>query len=259
MSITAPKAEPFTISVPEELLQWLNQRLESARLPTPLEPGKDHEPFTYGIPVPTVEELARYWKNDYNWREVESELNSRFNHFTAPIHDDETDETINLHFIHHRSPRANAVPLMFVHGWPGCFIEAAEIINLLTEPEDPEAQAFHLVAPSLPGFAFSSPAKKSGFSIRAHARVLRKLMVEVLGYKRFLLQGGDMGSIVSRAMALENAGGCVEGVHLNFLVASPPEALKTPLALLRLATGWYTKEEGERMGRQLWWIKKEAG
>ncbi|KAF9019857.1 alpha/beta-hydrolase [Hymenopellis radicata] len=186
----------------------------------------------HGVPAVKLKDLVDYWRNFYDWRNVEKKLNETFQMFEVNI--EEEDEKLHVHFVHHRSKRADAIPLLFVHGWPGSFLEVEGLLSRLVDPEDPKAQAFHIVAPSIPGFAFSSPASRAGFTIKSIASVFKKLMVDILGYASFIAQGGDWGAGVVRSLAAEYPKICL-GAHINFVQAfSPPSPTQNPLVFLGL-------------------------
>lgn len=147
---------PFKISIPDHELNLLRQKLELTRLPD------EPEGYTLqqGVPVAKMQHMLRHWKDDYlpKWRQHEAKLNE-LPMFTLPV---ETDGfgSLDIHFIHARSERANATPLLFVHGWPGSFLEVTKMLEGLTNPPDDSLQAFHVVAPSLPNYGFSEGVKK---------------------------------------------------------------------------------------------------
>lgn len=137
-----------------------------------------------------------------------------------------------LHFTHARSQNPNAIPLLFSHGWPGSFIEAAKVVNELASPKDEKAQAFHFVAPSIPGFGFSPAPAASGVGPKIVARAYKILMTDVLGYPWFVTQGGDFGSFITRSIAIQYPKNVV-AQHLNMFPVPPPTLLSAPLAYLR--------------------------
>ncbi|KAF8160808.1 epoxide hydrolase domain-containing protein [Crassisporium funariophilum] len=245
--------QPFTIDVSSETLDWITQRVNSARIVADVAHPQGKE-WTDGVPSSTMNALVDHWKSDYDWRAVETRLNSTFRMFTLPIA--EGSETINLHFVHHRSERPGAIPLIFAHGWPGNFTEVESLLSL-TAPDDPKQQAFHIVAPTLPGFVFSSAPQSSGFGITQIASVYHQLMLK-LGYTRYVGQGGDWGSLVLRAMALAHPGSCI-GILLNFVIALPPTPTKNPVTLMWLALRWFTPDEKKKLSRMQWWSKNESG
>lgn len=133
-----------------------------------------------------LSELLKYWKNSFNWRNIESKLN-QFNHFIAKIDD------IDLHFIHERSINENAIPILLIHGWPSTFYEFQKVIPLLVNAEDfggTVNQSFHVIVPSLPGYGFSSYPKDAAVNVTRIADIFIKLMSK-LGYKEYIVQGGD--------------------------------------------------------------------
>ncbi|KAJ8076630.1 hypothetical protein AAF712_000269 [Marasmius tenuissimus] len=245
--------KPYTLNVSPEFLDWVDNRVKTAHLVPDLE-HKPGEEWKDGTPTTVMQDLVDYWKTDYDWRAVEKEINDKFSMFTLEV--EEGEERINLHFVHKRSERPDAIPLLFAHGWPGNFLEVEHLLQL-TDPADPKAQAFHIVAPSLPGFALSSAPKKPGFAVPNIARVYHKLML-ALGYHHYLGQGGDWGSFVVRSMAIQFPDACI-GIHLNFIVCLPPSPLWNPLTLLWLIIRWFTPDQKERLKRMQWWMKKESG
>lgn len=138
-----------------------------------------------------------------------------------------------IHFAHHRSSRPDALPLLFVSGWPGSFLEARKIIQPLTNPADDDTVAFHFVTASLPGYGPGDPATRSGFGAVHAARAFKQLMVDVLGYDRFVTQGGDWGAITTRSMAMQYPQH-VRAYHCNMMICRPPSWYKAPLRLGRL-------------------------
>ncbi len=207
-TITA-EIKPFKAHVPDTVLFDLRHRLAHARWPDQI-PGTTWE---YGADLNTVAKLAEYWQNGFDWRAAETRLN-RFDQFTTEI------DGQRIHFIHQRSPRSDAIPLMLIHGWPGSIVEFLGIIESLTNPRDSQQPAFHVVIPSLPGFGFSGPTTSRGWNTERMARALTVLMAR-LGYPRYGVQGGDWGSTIARQMAFL-APTHVIGLHLNFLPVPPP-------------------------------------
>ncbi|NEB04173.1 epoxide hydrolase family protein [Streptomyces sp. SID13726] len=202
---------PFRIDIAQADLDDLRDRLGRIRLPDAI-PGTGWE---MGVPVDYLTELAAYWRTTYDWRVWERRLN-KLPQFTTTI------DGQNIHFLHVRSPEADATPLVLTHGWPGSFLEFLDVIGPLTDPRahggDP-ADAFHLVIPSIPGFGFSNPVTERGWDPTRVAGAWAQLMAR-LGYDRYGAQGGDWGSFVSRALGLVDAGHVI-GVHVNFLETAP--------------------------------------
>jgi pimeloyl-ACP methyl ester carboxylesterase len=197
--------QPFRIDVPQADLDDLRDRLARTRWPDEL-PGVG---WDYGVPLGYLKELAGYWRTAYDWRKQEARLND-FPQFTTTI------DGAKVHFLHARSPEPNAIPLIITHGWPGSIVEFVEVIEPLTDPRahggDP-ADAFHVVAPSIPGFGFSGPTRETGWNINRVAKAWTELMRR-LGYERYGAQGGDFGAIASPELG-RLAPDHVIGVHVN--------------------------------------------
>lgn len=205
METTGTDIRPFEIAIPQADLDDLNHRLAGTRWPDEL-PGVG---WTYGVPVSYLQRLSEYWRTTYDWRAHEAKLNE-FPQFTTTI------DGQNIHFLHVRSPEPDALPLIITHGWPGSIVEFMDIIGPLTDPRahggDP-ADAFHVIAPSMPGFAFSGPTRETGWDMARIARAWAKLMSR-LGYARYGAQGGDTGSVISPMLGRIDAEHVV-GVHVN--------------------------------------------
>ena len=221
--------KPFKAHISETVLTDLRRRLAETKWPDQL-PGTTWE---YGADISTVRELANYWQKSYDWRAQEARIN-RFDQFTTEI-DGQT-----IHFIHERSPRANAIPVMLIHGWPGSFLEFLALIEPLTHPKDSSTPAFDVVVPSLPGFGFSGPTTSRGWDPPRMAKAFIVLM-DRLGYSRFGIQGGDWGAAIALQMARQ-APARVIGLHLNLIPIGPP----SPDAMKEL-----TAEEHRRYSQ--WW------
>lgn len=251
-----PKPTPFKISVSDDLLSFINQRVATARIPPGIE-LPDDEAWSYGAPPATISHIRDYWEKKYDWRAVEARINAHLTMFTLPI--TEAGEDLTIHFVHHRSSHPDAIPLLFQHGWPGSFLEVDKIIDSLTDPE-PGQQAYHVVAPSLPGFVFSSEPKGPDFVLKDMATVDHKLM-QALGYTKYMAQGGDWGSLIVRFIAVQFPESCI-AVHVNMLASGPPVWYKNPLSLAYLVWWaiWQDKSKvGGMLGRMLWWQKEEGG
>ena len=208
---------PFRINVPEEELINLRRRVAATRWPDPETVTDDSQ----GVPLATMQELARYWATDCDWRKVEAKLNA-LPQFITQL------DGLDIHFIHVRSRHENAMPLIVTHGWPGSVIEQLKIIDPLTNPTALGANAsdaFHLVIPSMPGYGFSGKPTTIGWGPDRIARAWIVLMKR-LGYTRFVAQGGDWGSPVSHWMAKQRAPELL-GIHVNLPGTIPPEIAKT--------------------------------
>ena len=203
----------FTIRVEDEVLEDLDRRLASTRWPDAI----DGSGWNYGIDLAYMRDLVDHWQNGYDWRAWEQTLNA-LDQFTTTI------DGLDVHFIHQRSPHPEALPLVLVHGWPGSVVEFHEIIGMLTEPEQhggrPE-DAFHVVAPSLPGFGFSDAPTEPGWSVNRMSAVVADLMAR-LGYERYGAQGGDWGAGVVRWLGSYDSERVV-GYHTNFPGGSPAD------------------------------------
>ncbi len=211
---------PFEIAVSDDVLDDLRARLERTRLPDQL----DGVGWDYGTELGYLNELITYWRDGFDWRAQERRLNE-FDQFKTRIGD------LDIHFIHQRSPEPDALPLVITHGWPGSIAEFTKIIGPLTDPVaygGDAADAFHVVAASMPGYGFSDKPRRAGFGPEQIAEVNAALM-ERLGYDRYGIQGGDWGAIVSRWHAFNHPEHAV-GLHLNMLIAGPPRGVDDPTA-----------------------------
>lgn len=221
---------PFLPQVEQSKLDELKARLAGTRLPE----AETVEGWEQGVPLGYVRELLDYWQGAYDWRRCEAAL-QRWPHFTARI------DGLPVHFLHIRSARADARPLIITHGWPGSVLEFLDCIEPLTAPVDPALPAFHLVLPSLPGFGFSGKPEQGGWGVEKTAEAWDQLM-RALGYDRYFAQGGDWGAAVTMEIGVQNKGACA-GVHINMPIARPPQAVldnPTPYEAESLARlGWY--------------------
>jgi microsomal epoxide hydrolase len=199
---------PFRIAIDDAAIDDLQQRLARSRLPDQL----DGISWEYGTDLDYLRELLDYWQQDFDWRQQEARLN-QFDHFKTEV------QGLDLHFIHQRSERSNAIPLLLVHGWPGSISEFTEILEPLSNPDDSDV-AFHVIAPSLPGFGFSEKPSDTGYSPERMALILAGLM-EKLGYERYAIAGGDWGAIINRHLA-NHFPERLMGLHSNMILAGPP-------------------------------------
>jgi pimeloyl-ACP methyl ester carboxylesterase len=205
---TASDIRPFQVDIPEEELAELRRRIAAARWPS----KELVDDRSQGVQLATMQELARYWATDYDWRACEARLNA-LPQFTTEI------DGADIHFIHVTSPHPNALPLIMTHGWPGSVIELLEVVGPLTDPTAHGGQAedaFHLVLPSLPGYGFSGEPADLGWNAGRVARAWAELMHR-LGYTRYVAQGGDVGALVTDAMGRQAPDGLL-GIHVNLLV-----------------------------------------
>jgi pimeloyl-ACP methyl ester carboxylesterase len=204
---------PFRVAVAEEVLVDLRERLARTRWPDQL-PGTTRE---YGADLATVQDLCDYWLNEFDWRKAEAALN------LWPQFETTLDDT-HVHFIHARSKHDNAMPLCLTHGWPGSIAEFLKVLGPLTDPTafgGDAKDAFHVVAPSMPGYGFSGPTTRRGFDVGEVAKTNVLLMAR-LGYDRYGAQGGDWGAIATAHMGLI-APEQLFGIHLNMVALGPPD------------------------------------
>ncbi|HEY1740500.1 MAG TPA: epoxide hydrolase [Acidimicrobiia bacterium] len=195
--------EKFVVHVSDAVLDDLRERLGRSRLPDEL----DDAGWDYGIPTACVRDLVDYWREEFDWRAQEARLND-FDNLRADI------DGQAIHFLHARSPRPDAIPLLLTHGWPGSIVEFLDAIPLLTD-------TFHVVAPSLPGYGFSGPTRARGWDVPRIATAFAELMAR-LGYERYGAQGGDWGAQVATRIGALDAQHCA-GIHLNMPLGRRPK------------------------------------
>ena len=211
---------PFKFHASDEALADLKRRVAATRWPE-REIVNDQ---SQGVQLATVQKLANYWAKDYDWRKAEAKLNS-YPQFTTNI------DGVDIHFIHVRSKEKNALPVIVTHGWPGSIVEQLKIIDPLTNPTafgGTAADAFDVVIPSLPGYGFSGKPTTLGWDPIRIARAWAVLM-DRLGYKRYVAQGGDWGNAVTEQMALLQPAGLI-GIHTNMPATVPPDIDKAAFA-----------------------------
>ncbi len=228
---------PFRIDVPQATLDDLRERLGKTRLPDQI-PGTE---WDYGAELGAIRDLIEYWRDGYDWRRHEAELNS-YPNFTTSI------DGQSIHFLHVRSTHEHAMPLLISHGWPGSIVEFLKVLGPLTQPEQhggDASDAFHVVCPSLPGYGFSEPTRSRQWDTRRIAEAFAILMAR-LGYDRYGAQGGDWGSIVTTEMALLDAAH-VRGLHTNMPLAFPDPSVQL------------TAEEQAVFAEMQQWDRDEAG
>jgi len=204
---------PFTIAVPDAVLDDLRDRLARTRWPDQI-PGTTWE---YGAELASVQRLCEHWRTEFDWRAAEQRLN-RWPQFTTDI------DGLHVHFIHARSPHPDAIPLCITHGWPGSVAEFLEVIGPLTDPTahgGDARDAFHVVAPSMPGYGFSGPTTVTGVDIRRVAATNVALMAR-LGYERYGAQGGDWGAIATSHMGQLDPEH-LHGIHVNMAIPRAPQ------------------------------------
>jgi pimeloyl-ACP methyl ester carboxylesterase len=199
---------PFQVDMPDDALEDLRRRIGAARLPS----RELVDDRSQGVQLATIQELARYWAADYDWRQCEARLNA-LPQFKTEI------GGVDIHFIHVKSAHENALPLIMTHGWPGSVIELLETVGPLTDPTahgGSAEDAFHLVLPSIAGYGFSAEPTEIGWYAGRVAQAWAELM-QRLGYTRYVAQGGDQGAAVTDAMGRQAPEGLL-GIHTNLLV-----------------------------------------
>jgi pimeloyl-ACP methyl ester carboxylesterase len=222
----------FRVDFPEEQLADLRRRIAATRWPDAETVNDDSQ----GVRLATTQKLAHFWATEYDWRKVEARLNA-LPQFVTEI------DGLDFHFIHARSKHENALPMIVTHGWPGSIIEQMKIIDPLTNPTahgGTAADAFHLVIPSLPGYGFSGKPTAPGWTPVRIARAWATLM-ERLGYKHYVAQGGDWGNAVSETMALQQPKGLL-AIHTN-MAATVPANVSKALAIGSQAPAGLSREE----------------
>jgi hypothetical protein len=231
--------EPFTLHVADAAIADLRERLARTRFPDQA-PGA---PWAYGSDVAYLQELVDYWQGDFDWRAEEARLNV-FPQYKAPLHG------IDVHFLHVPGKGPDPMPLMLAHGWPGSVFEFLELIPRLTDPArfgGEPADAFTVVAPSLPGYGLSFAPGQPRFGVEAIADCLAELMT-ILGYERFAAQGGDWGAFVASRLGCAHAERLI-GIHINLLpIRRDPNMVADP-----------TPEERRYLGELAAWLKEETG
>ena len=212
-------ARPFTARVPEESLDDLRDRLGRTRWPE----REAVDDWSQGVPLTYVQELCAYWASSYDWRAAEKRLNA-YPQFVVELMD------LDIHFLHVRSPVPDALPLVITHGWPGSVFEFLNVLDRLTNPKahgGTDADAFHVVCPSLPGYGFSGKPATTGWSVERIADAWAELMAS-LGYGRYGAQGGDWGAAVTTAIGHRDPKH-VAGIHLNMPMVGPDPATMNDL------------------------------
>ncbi|KAI9336202.1 epocide hydrolase domain-containing protein [Zopfochytrium polystomum] len=268
-----PVPQPFKVHIPDGAVDDLKARLRSARVPDSVSDevdtsgrgGSSSRPlsthtfgggpgFEQGIPRKDLLMLLDRWTNHYDWRHHEERIN-KMPQFTVDI------QGLTIHFVHRPSPRPDAIPLIAAHGWPGSFYEFHKVIDTLAEPSDPSLPAFHVVVPSVPGYAFSSKCTKPKFNLKDISSIFAELMT-ILGYKTFIAQGGDWGSGIARTLALMYPERC-KAYHLNMAFSPvPPLSLsylpKIPLLALNYDLV-LSKEDANSLRDLEKWAAEEMG
>ena len=234
--------QPYKIEIPDSVLNDLKSRLARTRWPDEL-PGTG---WDYGSNLDYVKELVEYWRTKFDWHAQEKLINS-FSHFKSEV------DGLNIHFIHEKGKGPNPMPLVITHGWPGTFFEMYKVIPMLSDPAshggDP-ADAFDVVAPSMPGYGFSDATDKRGLSVLSIGDLWAKLMSENLGYQRFAAQGGDWGARVTAKLGLSH-GDKVIGIHTTS--TSSPTPYQGP------GTRELSEAEKAMLAQRVQWLADEGG
>jgi epoxide hydrolase len=239
--------QPFRITATDAQLADLKHRLRETRWPE----RECVDDWTQGLPLAYAKEVATYWLEKYDWRAREERLN-RFPQFKTTV------DGVGIHFIHVRSPHADAMPLVMTHGWPGSIVEFQKVIEPLTNPTahgGSASDAFHVVCPTLPGYGYSDKPTQHGWNVQRIARAWAELMPR-LGYKRYFAQGGDWGSAVTTCIGIQDTVNCM-GIHVNMPLTRPdPETTndltereKSAIAGMQYYNDWdsgYSKEQSTR-------------
>jgi epoxide hydrolase len=259
---------PFKIAATDEQLEDLKRRLQATRWPE----RECVDDWSQGLPLAYAQEVCKYWLEKYDWRAREARLN-RFPQFKTRIDD------VGIHFIHVKSPHADALPLVITHGWPGSIVEFHKVIGPLANPTahgGDAKDAFHVVCPTLPGYGFSDKPARAGWNVQRIANAWSELMPR-LGYKRYAAQGGDWGAAVTTCIGIQDPANCV-GIHLNMPIVAPDPTApdltdkeKSALAGMQHYNDWdsgYSKQQSTRpqtlgygladspVGQAMWILEK---
>ncbi|TFK73183.1 alpha/beta-hydrolase [Pluteus cervinus] len=242
--------QPYKISIPQEKIDFLRKKLELATWPDEMK----NAGWEHGAPLADVKRLAERWKDGYDWRKFETAMNDELPQFTRDIEIDGFGP-INIHYIHQKSKVPRAVPFLFVHGWPGSFLEIRKILHPLVHGA-PHYPSFNVVTFSLPGFGFSDAPKKKGFRSKQYAELGHKLML-ALGYDQYVAQGGDWGFIITREIAHSYPKHC-KAWHTNFPLAPAPRVFQ-PLAFVSNIFAHVSASEWAGIERTKWYFDKSSG
>ena len=232
--------DAFALRIPDDAISDLRERLARTRFPDQA-PGPQ---WAYGADVAYMQQFVEHWRTEFDWRAAEARLNA-FPQFKMPLHG------IDVHFLHVAGKGPDPCPLLLLHGWPGSVFEFLELIPRLTDPARfgaHPADAFTVIAPSLPGYGLSFRPGQPRFSVEAIADCTADLMSQTLGYRRFAVQGGDWGGFIASRLGYAHPDNLV-GIHLNMLaVRRDPKMLANP-----------TDEEKQYLDQLSVWLKEETG
>ncbi|CAJ2500679.1 Uu.00g035320.m01.CDS01 [Anthostomella pinea] len=243
---------PYTISISDEKLRRLQQKLDLTDFPAAC---VDAEGWCHGTPLSDVQRLIHHWAHGFDWRATEAKLNE-FPQYMAKVEIDGIGQR-EVHFVHQQSKVKDAIPLLFIHGWPGSFIEVTRILPELLHGSD-SCPAFHVVAPSLIDFGFSSASETKEFNISQHAEALHKVML-ALGYDEYVVQGGDLGYLVARFLTINYGPKHVKAHHLNNVAPAEPTADSHPELHAQMKDSQLTPGELAGLGRTEWFSKEGNG
>ncbi|MCJ1235221.1 hypothetical protein MMC14_003188 [Varicellaria rhodocarpa] len=212
--------KPINVAISDSSIEEFKQLLHLSKLaPTTYESLQEDRRF--GITGQWLKDAKEHWEKNFDWRASEKNINS-FPNFTLPVHDDDLDANFSIHFAGLFSEKEDAIPILLLHGWPGSFLEFLPILSLMKQEFSPDTLPYHLIVPSLPGYAFSStPPLDKDFNTGDIARVMNSLMTELGFGNGYVAQGGDIGSYVGRVLGTEYQ--ACKAVHINFCIMSEPE------------------------------------
>ncbi|KAJ9603644.1 hypothetical protein H2200_011830 [Cladophialophora chaetospira] len=251
--MSSNEVKSYRISIASSHIEILNAKLDAAIFPDEL----DSAGWDLGAPLDDIQRLTKYWRHEFSWRKAEEKLN-KLPHFRTSIQCNGY-EALDIHFLHKKSDAKGAIPLLFVHGWPGNFLEATKIIDALSSSKDGQV-SFHVVAPSLPNYGFSQGTRKRGFSMEQYAETLHKLMLR-LGYEQYVTQGGDWGWYVTRAISMLYPESC-KATHFNMDVGQPPSPSSNPWLYLSTQINPFcrlTPREKAGVARTAWFEEEGFG
>ncbi|KAL2203731.1 alpha/beta-hydrolase [Sarocladium strictum] len=236
-----PTPQPFNISVSSGFIHETEERVNRFRPSLDLEDDSNQN-WSDGPPSANVTALAKYWAEDYEWKEVQDKMNSDFSHFSISLPGVRGyDAAIPLHFVHERSQDEDATPLLLLHGWPSTHLEWEKVIHPLVSPQESKSKSYHVVAPDLPGFGFSPAPTQAGLDPRKMGLAMDALML-TLGYKRYGIVTTDLGWQMGMWM-VEDVSDHIIGHMTDFFIPQP-----TPADMEKLQKGQATAQEAEYLG-----------
>lgn len=244
MSRSTTEVQAWEARAPDADLDDLRARLAAARLPE-AETVQGARRWEQGVPLADLVDVVHYWRTGYDWRSFEARLN-RIGQFRTTI------DGLGIHFLHRRSPRADATPLLVTHGWPGSVAEFVDVIDELADPNDADAPAFHVVAPSLPGFGYSDKPATTGWGVGKIAAAWVELMAR-LGYDRFVAHGGDWGGVITTVL-----GGRFPAHVLGIHTSTPQAPPGTTTDGLTASERAWAEETRDFWGQRAAYAKQQA-